>query len=75
MAHWIMTGFIVAILLQLSQVDGCSQGGSPVCGVDGNTYGNTCLAKEARVKVIHKGRCSDGDHNKDRPVQFSRSLS
>jgi ubiquitin len=30
---------------------------SPVCGVDGKTYGNTCEAKNVCVAIDHWGEC------------------
>jgi hypothetical protein len=30
----------------------------PVCGCNGETYPNKCLAEHARVNVRHNGRCS-----------------
>jgi len=36
----------------------CPDVWQPVCGCDGVTYGNTCLAAEAGVNIDHDGECS-----------------
>jgi hypothetical protein len=33
----------------------------PVCGVDGNTYLNSCLARQACVEVAYDGECNDNE--------------
>ncbi|MEJ2612258.1 MAG: Kazal-type serine protease inhibitor domain-containing protein [Candidatus Thiodiazotropha sp.] len=32
---------------------------SPVCGADGETYGNTCEALRDCVQIVHEGECSE----------------
>lgn len=38
----------------------CTEHYLPVCGCDGNTYGNTCKAAHAGFDTAHAGKC-EGD--------------
>ncbi|MFY0535750.1 Kazal-type serine protease inhibitor family protein [Nannocystis pusilla] len=47
---------------------GCDSEYAPVCGVDGNTYGNACYAETcAEVAIAHQGVCKPQESTSDWP--------
>ena len=46
--------------------DLCGDQGKPVCGCNGKTYENACMAEIDEANVAHEGSCNSTDLGKDR---------
>merc|ERR1711934_1091932 len=46
----------------------CPKNFAPVCGKNGKTYGNACMAKCAKTAVAYKGKCKTAKTTPKKPV-------
>lgn len=58
-----MCGFADATGTCEPQPQACPQNYAPVCGCDGQTYSNSCIANSAGVSVQHNGECGSNGGN------------
>ena len=53
-----------------SNEEACPMVYQPVCGVDGETYGNECVARVNEVEIEHEGECEDDVVEEERSVNL-----
>ncbi|OGH68520.1 MAG: hypothetical protein A3J66_00350 [Candidatus Magasanikbacteria bacterium RIFCSPHIGHO2_02_FULL_47_14] len=53
----------------------CEPVAEPVCGSDGRTYVNKCVAEQQRITVVKEGSCPSSDVATDLPVNTSLGTS
>lgn len=46
----------------------CEPIAEPVCGNDGRTYSNSCIAKQQGVELAHQGTCTEGQEPSNPPT-------
>ncbi len=56
---WVSFASPVVVMKKVTDPIACPANYEPICGVDGQTYGNTCSANVAKVAVDYQGQCTE----------------